>query len=731
MKEPSLVYKLNVNISEAKDLSSTSDISSSDLNTYVVLNLDSSKKKTRTIKGVNPLWAENYTLQLINPAFSKLLVSVWNEGNKDKIHSMCEIPLNNLAYNTQTESWYELNYCTELSYVSGEIRIRVDFPNPTEPNQFSLTVVEGRNLFLRTRSPQEFFVKISMGKQSHKTKSFKIQDQSINGNQSNNAYPLDPEWNESFLLQLPEDSTSSSIHFSVYRAKLTSQRFVGQFTLPISDFIESRYYDGWHLLENSQENLDKEKKKTKKMGSIRLSLKLTRAIVYPIECYTPLINFLMDEKYASGSVSVLEKTIQLSEDRNGLATCLVRIYESKNKAPMILKILLSHEINNAENTETLFRANSLASKSVDMYMKLSCFHYLQYCVKDLIDTIFKDTMKGKSCDIDSIKLEKNDDIKKNWKYTRKILEDLLDRIYHSADKCPPDLRDIFYHIQNEVQKKFPNERTVKFTGVSGFLFLRFICPAILGPKLFDMASDHPPPKVASNLTQIAKILQRIANMGPTSSNSDDPIIDERENFIEMNKQSMKSFLNIISNQKAQTNFFNPASIDLQQELSFMQEHCEKNIDKIMEVMDNPNEKDCEIARELLCILDTLNDQFGKRRPPCLIKNENGDWIKNPDFHPIKFDEEFDAIKDSHGKSESLSSLNINKVRKGSFSDMNDRPLSPDTVKGKAAKLLFDSDESLESSGSPSFKKKRTFSENNPNLKKIEKKISFIGRKKTN
>src|SRR5690606_38688385 len=155
-------------------------------------------------------------------------------------------------------------------------------------------------------------------------------------------------------------------------------------------------------------NIEKEfKKKQKKMGLIRLSLKLTCATVYPIESYKPLVDYLMaDEEKAAASVGVLEKTIQLSDDRNGMAKCLVRIYESKNKAPMILKILLTNEIKNADNPETLFRANSLASKAVDMYMKLSSFHYLQYCLQELIDTVYKDSMKGKSCELDSLKLEK-------------------------------------------------------------------------------------------------------------------------------------------------------------------------------------------------------------------------------------------------------------------------------------------------------------------------------------
>lgn len=52
------------------------------------------------------------------------------------------------------------------------------------------------------------------------------------------------------------------------------------------------------------------------------------------------------------------------------------------------------------------------------------------------------------------------------------------------------LRVIFAHIVSEVEKKFPEEPDARYIGVSGFLFLRFICAAILGAYLYSSLSIH-------------------------------------------------------------------------------------------------------------------------------------------------------------------------------------------------------------------------------------------------
>ena len=48
-------------------------------------------------------------------------------------------------------------------------------------------------------------------------------------------------------------------------------------------------------------------------------------------------------------------------------------------------------------------------------------------------------------------------------------------------------------------------QNVKYIAVSGFLFLRFFTPAILGPKLFALSEQHPDKVTSRTLTLIAKV----------------------------------------------------------------------------------------------------------------------------------------------------------------------------------------------------------------------------------
>lgn len=63
---------------------------------------------------------------------------------------------------------------------------------------------------------------------------------------------------------------------------------------------------------------------------------------------------------------------------------------------------------------------------------------------------------------------------------------ITDCIYASAPKIPKTLRNIFHGMQVAVTEKFPNDPMTRYTSVSGFIFLRFFAPAILGPHLFGL-----------------------------------------------------------------------------------------------------------------------------------------------------------------------------------------------------------------------------------------------------
>jgi len=626
---PTVVWNAVVKIAEAKPTSGEPDA-------FLLLDLDAAQYRTRTVlKSNNPLWSEDVTLRFKDPATSALRVSLWDEhGAKENILGKLEVNLSTFVPNVPaTMEWYPLSYAANNAYVSGELHVRLDTTQKQleAGGVISFTVIEGRNLPLRTRGSSETYVRASMGKQSVKSKIHKTAEKTESNQKSIVA---EAAWNET--LELKTNDGIGEITVSVYKASgIGTSTCIGQIIL--SPFTLPDCYQGWVPLEVSPEMLDKETSKAsgkESVGDVRLSIQVTRTTVYPLEYYDPLISLLMQEDTVANLVGVFELTTLKPEDRVSVAWHLVNIYEAKNRAPAILKALISREIQIAPDVETLFRANSLASKAVDMYMKICGHRYLKYCIQDTIDAIYKDGGK-KNLEIDPLKLDKTEDARKNWKNLSKHLDDLLNRILNSVDHCPSGMIQIFAHLQKEVESKFA-DANVRYTGVSSFLFLRLIVPAILGPKLFDLANDHPPPKVAANLTTLGRVVQRIANMSPMDFAAKE-FLREREFYIEKQKRPMQVFIDTLCS--STTSFdFDPAAVDLQQECSFIQAHLESHLSVI--IASTTSEEGRAVARSashLLIALDAMAAKAVKPRKPCMIQvgtdPEEENWVVNPKFDP--------------------------------------------------------------------------------------------------
>jgi hypothetical protein len=641
---PMVVYNANVKIAEAKPSTGEPDA-------FIMVDIDSSQYRTRTIlKSSNPLWSEETTLKFKDPTTSLLRVSLWDEhGAKENIFGKVDVNLSTITPNLPAVmEWYSLSYASNTAYVSGELHVRLDMSQKETMGVISVSVIEGRNLPLRTRASTETYVRASMGKQSVKSKVHRTQDKS-EMNQS--AIVAEAEWNET--LELKTNDGIGEIVVYVYKAGMTST-CIGQITLV--PFALPECYESWLPLEISPEMLDKESSKAsgkESMGEIRLSIQVTRTTVYPLEYYDQLLGLLMEEESVANLVGVFEQTTMKPEDRVNVALRLVNIYEAKNRAPAILKALISREIQIAPDVETLFRANSLASKALDMYMKICGHRYLKHCVQETIDMVYKDGGK-KNMEIDPSKLEKTEDPRKNWKTLTKCLDNLLNCIFNSVEQCPPGMVQIFAHLQTEVEAKFA-DTNVRYTGVSSFLFLRLIVPAILGPKLFDLAPDHPTPKVASNLTSIGKVVQRIANMSPIDFAAKE-YLREREFYIEKQKRPMQVFLDTLCKSTSALDF-DPAAVDLQQELSFVQAHLESHLDAIIISLNDPSMATARAASRLLICLDSMASKAVKPRKPTMIQiGTDGEqkWVINPKFDVETDKFQLDAISSGNDSGSELS-----------------------------------------------------------------------------
>lgn len=148
--------------------------------------------------------------------------------------------------------------------------------------------------------------------------------------------------------------------------------------------------------------------------------------------------------------------------------------------------LFVRDMNNNAKLEAnlLFRGNTLLTKSLDFHMKRLGKEYLEETLSDKLREI---NDKDPECEVDPNKVSSQHELDRNWRRLINLTEDLWRAIYNSVSRCPQELRLIFRHIRACAEDRFGDFlRTVKYSSVSGFLFLRFFVPAVLNPKLFGL-----------------------------------------------------------------------------------------------------------------------------------------------------------------------------------------------------------------------------------------------------
>ena len=80
--------------------------------------------------------------------------------------------------------------------------------------------------------------------------------------------------------------------------------------------------------------------------------------------------------------------------------------------------------------------------------------------------------------------------------------------------------------------------------VSSCLFLRYLCPAILGPNLFNITDEYPSERSNRNLTLIAKTLQTLANFARYEGKENS--MEFMNSFLDEEMGNMKTFLQLVS-----------------------------------------------------------------------------------------------------------------------------------------------------------------------------------------
>nr|POF01034.1 inhibitory regulator protein bud2/cla2 [Quercus suber] len=354
-----------------------------------------------------------------------------------------------------------------------------------------------------------------------------------------------PAWNESFeFLDLPSTLQSAGVvikrrppdtnqpveHNVIHEALTMNGDSNGGFTglnadvtcgrVDISELEEEKEVEKWWPLTNAL---------GQQVGDIHIKVRADERVILMARDYQPLSDLL--HRFDSNLTLHIAQVVH--SDLKRLSDCFLSIFQVSGKVSDWLVSLVEDEIDglhketpisrlrqnrrvgseagndNSANggslvnreaivrdmnknatleANLLFRGNTLLTKSLDTHMRRVGKEYLEQCLSAKLQEI-RD--KDLDCEVDPNKVSSQHDLERNWRRLNSATAEVWRAIFDHKQRCPIELRIIFKHIRACAEDTYGDfSRSVSYSSVSGFLFLRFFCPAVLNPKLFGLMKGN-------------------------------------------------------------------------------------------------------------------------------------------------------------------------------------------------------------------------------------------------
>ncbi|XP_051154355.1 ras GTPase-activating protein raskol isoform X5 [Leptopilina boulardi] len=338
-------------------------------------------------------------------------------------------------------------------------------------------------------------------------------------------------WGEHFdFHHLPSVNT---IQVNLYREadrkkKRDKNVLIGSVSIPVHN-VTSRYLtEKWYTVVG-------EKGPLKEPPALRVKCRFQSVDILPVQVYQEFLEYLKTD-YAS-LCEKLEPVIGVKA-KEDIATALVAVMQREKKAPQFLADLVMMDIHRIDDERLTFRGNSLATKAMEAYLKLTGDRYLQ----ETLGAVVRGAVEGGDCEVDPMKVASVAALHKQQQNLRAAVELAWNRILTSHAHFPLELRECFRIFRERLAEM--GREDIADNLISASIFLRFLCPAILSPSLFNITHEYPNEKAARNLTLVAKTLQTLANF--TRFQGKENFMEFMNDLLEREAPSMKDFLQLIS-----------------------------------------------------------------------------------------------------------------------------------------------------------------------------------------
>uniref|UniRef100_A0A6A7FUG8 Ras GTPase-activating protein n=1 Tax=Hirondellea gigas TaxID=1518452 RepID=A0A6A7FUG8_9CRUS len=323
------------------------------------------------------------------------------------------------------------------------------------------------------------------------------------------------------------------------RRKKDKQTLLGRVNIPVSTVSGRSMVEKWYPVEGA--NMSRSSKggnanSKDNTPSLRIKCAFQSVHILPIQMYNDFHQYLMSSY--STLCALIEPVVSVATKAD-VATTLVHLTQHNHTATAFIADIVVAEIDKNDDAHLIFRGNSLATKAMEAFMKLVGERYLHDTLRPAIAHILVTEV---DCEVDPKKVSNEAAIPKNRQNLISIVQMTWTKIIQSRVAFPPELRQCFVLFRERLQSM--NKENLSDKLISASIFLRFLCPAILNPSLFNIIQELPDEKATRNLTLVAKTLQTLANF--TKFQGKEQFMEFMNDFIEEEQSQMKSFLKKIS-----------------------------------------------------------------------------------------------------------------------------------------------------------------------------------------